>query len=301
MRRLHIITLGIRKVVVLFLISLTPGFVFSQQDSVKNWSLGGDATFSMSQIKLENWSAGGNSSITGSFMSHAFANYNKNKNSWTNSLFIGYGWSKQQNENNVKTDDRLLFSSKYGYKASKSWYYSALADFKTQMTTGYDNPPQNTLKISDFMSPAYLLTSLGMDYKPNAEFSLYISPATIKMTIVLDDSLSIIGINGVESGKNLRSEYGAFLKSVYKKENILKNLDLYTRLDLFSNLIEKPGNIDVDWEIRLNYRLTKYLTAVASLNMIFDDDTKTVDSEGNMGYAKLQTKQLLGFGISFKF
>jgi hypothetical protein len=140
-----------------------------------------------------------------------------------------------------------------------------------------------------------------MDYKPNDKFSLYISPLTFKMTFVLDDTLSAKGINGVEQGKHFRGEYGAFLKCVYKKDNILKNLDFYTRLDLFSNLLEKPQNIDVDWEIRLNYRFTKYLTAVAALNLLYDDDTKTLDSNGDPGPANLQTKQLLGFGISFKF
>jgi hypothetical protein len=178
-------------------------------------------------------------------------------------------------------------------------------DFKTQMTAGLDDSMH---KISDFMAPAYLLTSLGMDYKPNDKFSLYISPLTFKMTFVLNDSLFSNVINhakpephyGVKDGKHFRVEYGAFLKSVYKKENILKNLDLYTRLDLFSNLLEKPQNIDVDWEVRLNYRFTKYLTAVAALNLLYDDDTKIADSNGKQ-VAKLQTKQLLGFGISFKF
>ena len=301
MRRLHIITLEIRKVVVLFLISLAPGFVFSQQDSVKNWKVGGDISFSMSQITLKNWSAGGKNSTAGNFMLQSFANYSKNKNIWSNALFVGYGWSQQQGYNVIKTDDRLLFTSKYGYKASKSWYYSALVDFKTQMTVGYDDPPENTKMISDFMAPAYLLTSLGMDYKPNEHFSLYISPLTFRMTFVLNDSLSSIGAYGVDPDKNFRGEYGAYLKSVYKKENILKNLDLHTRLDLFSNLLDKPQNIVVDGEIRLNYRFTKYLTAVAMLHLMYDDDVKTLDSDGNPAGPKLQTKQMLGFGISFKF
>ena len=302
MRELHKIKFEIKKTGMIFLICLIPGFIFSQQDSVKNWKIGGDASFSMSQITLTNWAAGGNSSIAGSIMASSFANFNKNKNSWANSLFIGYGWTKQNEKNgaSIKTDDRLLFTSKYGYQASKSWYYSALIDFKTQMTDGFDKPPQDTVKISAFMAPAFLLTSLGMDYKPNSDFFLYISPLTFKMTFVMDDNLSKKGINGVEPGKNFRSEYGAFLKSVYKKDNILKNLDLYTRLDLFSNLLEKPENIDVDWEIRLNYRFTKYLTAVAALNLLYDDDTKTVNKDGKP-VAQMQSKQLLGFGISFKF
>ena len=290
-----------KQVLIVLLFSLLPNLLLSQQDSIKNWKIGGDATFSLSQITLENWSAGGKSSMAGAFMSHAFANYDKNNSSWANSLSLGYGWSKQKGENNVKTDDRILLTSKYGYKASKNWYYTGLINFKTQMTTGYDNPPENTIIISDFLSPAYLLASLGMDYKPNDNFSIYLSPLTCKMTFVVDDSLSTAGTYGVDAGKIFRAEYGAYLKTIYKKENIVKNLDLYTRLDLFSNLLEKPQNIDIDWEIQLNYRFTKYLTAVAALNMIYDDDIKTTKSNGEQGSAKLQAKQLLGIGISVKF
>ncbi|MDR2928089.1 MAG: DUF3078 domain-containing protein [Cytophagaceae bacterium] len=279
-----------------------PNIALAQQpDSIKQWKLGGDVSFSMSQIKLDNWAAGGKNSITGTFMANGFANYEKNKSSWANSLFIGYGWNKQQDDNLTKTDDRLLLSSKYGYAAGKNWHYSALADFKTQMAIGYKDPPTNTIKVSEWLAPAYLLASLGMDYKPNDNFSLYISPLTSKMTFVMNDSLSNAGAYGVEPNESFRAEYGAYIKSVYKKDNILKNLDFFTRLDLFSNLLNTPQNIDVDWEIRLNYRFTKYLTAVAALNFLYDDDTKTVDENGKEGGAQLQTKQLLGFGINVKF
>jgi len=290
-----------RLLIVFIVFSLFPKNLFSQQDSVKYWKIGGDATFTFSQITLKNWSAGGKSSTAGAFLSHAFVNYDKNNSSWANTLHLGYGWNKQQGENNVKTDDKILLTSKYGYKATQNWYYTALIHFKTQMTTGYDDPPDNKIIISDFMAPAYLLASLGMDYKPNEDFSLYLSPLTCKMTFVLDDSLSVSGLYGVDDGKFFRAEYGAMLKTVYKKENIIKNLDFYTRLDLFSNLLEKPQNIDVDWEVKLNYRFTKYLTAVAALNLIYDDDVKTLKEDGTPGSAKLQTKQLVGIGISVKF
>ena len=280
---------------------ILPGILNAQQDSVKYWKLGGDASLTFSQITLDNWAAGGKSSVAGTFMLNGMANYKKNKTIWDNSLFIGYGLTKKEDENTVKTDDRLLLTTKYGYAASKNWYYSAMADFKTQLTEGFSNPPDNTDRISNFMSPAFLLTSLGMTYKPNDDFSFYVSPVTCKMTFVMDDSLSVAGAYGVEPGETFRAEYGASMKTVYNKSNILKNLDFYTRLDLFSNLIDNPDNIDVDWEVRLNYRFTNYLTAVFAVNLLYDDDTKTVDDNGNARGAKVQTKQLLGFGLNFKF
>lgn len=270
-------------------------------DSLKNWKKGGDFSFTFSQVSLNNWAAGGKNSMAGTFLVNGFANYKKNKSAWDNTLLLGYGLTKQGSENMVKTEDRLYFTSKYGYSAAKAWYYSALVDLKTQMTTGYQDPPENTIRISELFAPAYVLLSLGMDYKPNDDFSLYLSPFTNKMTLVMDEDLSDAGAYGVDPGDNIKNEYGALLKSVYKKSNLLKNVDFFTRLDLFSNLADEPGHIDVDWEARFNMKINSYLSAVAALNLLYDHDVKYVDSNGVEKGPRVQTKQLLGFGLNFKF
>lgn len=275
-----------------------------EADSLKYWKTGGDVSLTFSQVSLNNWAAGGRNSVSGNFLFNTIANYAKNKSAWDNSLTIGYGLSQQGSDNLIKTDDRLLLTSKYGYKASDKWFYTALLDFKTQMTTGYQDPPTNSVVISELLSPAYLQFSLGMDYKPNDQFSLYISPLTSKHTIVADNSLSNAGAYGVDPGDKMRSEFGASLKSVYKKENIIKGVDFFTRLDLFSNLVDNPDHIDVDWEGRLNMKINDYLTAVFSLQLLYDHDTKTTEIVGDIPVergAKLQSKQLLGFGLSYKF
>ncbi len=108
----------------------------------------------------------------------------------------------------------------------------------------------------------------------------------------------------MDPGDKMRSEFGASLKSVYKKENIIKGVDFFTRLDLFSNLVDNPDHIDVDWEGRLNMKINDYLTAVFSLQLLYDHDTKTTEIVDDIPVergAKLQSKQLLGFGLSYKF
>src|SRR5690554_7277071 len=176
------------------------------------------------------------------------------------------------------------------------------------MIIGYQDPPTNSNVISEFLAPAYMQFSLGMDYKPNDNFSLYISPLTSKSTIVMDDSLSKVGAYGVEAGEKYRGEYGASLKSVYKKENLLQNVDFFTRLDLFSNLADEPQQVDGGGEGGLNFKINNFLTGVASRHLVYDHDVKTsekvlVDGESTMlaGGPKLQSKQLLGFGLNFKF
>ena len=292
-----------KQVFIVVLLVFGPLLMWAQEpvDSLKNWKTGGDVAVTFSQVSLNNWAAGGQNSVSGNLLLNVFANYARNQSAWDNSMTVGYGLSQQGSDNLIKTDDRLLLSSKYGYKASKRWFYSGLLDFKTQMTTGYQDPPENTTVLSEWFSPAYLIFSLGMDYKPNDRFSMYLSPVTGKGTFVLDDSLSLAGAYGVEPGDNSRIEYGAYVKGVYKQSNIIKNVDFYTRLDLFSNLVDEPAHIDVDWETRLNMRINEWLTAVVSLNLLYDDDVKYVDDDGLEHGARVQTRQLLGFGISYKF
>jgi hypothetical protein len=270
-------------------------------DTIKHWKKGGDISLAFSQVTLTNWAAGGKSSMAGTFLFNTFANFKKNKSVWDNGLTLGYGLTKQGSEKVVKTEDRVYLISKYGYSAGKSWYYSGLVDLKTQMTTGYQDPPANTVRLSEFFAPAYLLMSLGMDYKPNDNFTMYISPVTSKMTIVMDQAFSDAGAYGVELGENVKSEYGASFKSVYKKSNVIKNVDFFTRLDLFSNLADNPDHVDVDWETRINMKVNSYLSAVVALNMLYDHDIKYINADGVEKGPRVQTKQLLGFGLNFKF
>ncbi len=265
------------------------------------WTIGGTSSFTFNQVSLTNWSAGGENSLAGTALLNSHFNYKKAKVNWDNLIDLGYGLTKQGDDNPFKSEDKIYLVSKYGYSAGKKWFYSALLDFKTQFDNGFSDTPENTNKVSEFMSPGYLNLSLGMDYKPNDNFSIYISPVTSKMTIVLDDSLSLVGAYGVDEGKNLRSEYGASVKLTAKKENLVKNVNVSTRLDLFSNLTEKPQNVDVNWEVVFNFKVNDFLSAIASFNLIYDDDIDYIDSDGVNKGPQTQFKQLFGFGLSYAF
>nr|WP_321411888.1 DUF3078 domain-containing protein [uncultured Carboxylicivirga sp.] len=276
----------------------------SAQDAMKDttyWTIGGTSSFTFNQVTLTNWSAGGKNSLAGTALFNTHFNYKKDKVNWDNLIDLGYGLTKQGTDNAFKSEDKIYVVSKYGYSAGKHWFYSGLLDFKTQFDNGFSDPPANTKKVSEFMAPGYLNLSLGMDYKPSDNFSLYISPLTSKMTIVLDDSLSSVGAYGVKKEKNLRAEYGASVKLTAKKANVIKNVDVATRLDLFSNLADNPQNVDVNWEVVFNAKVNDYLSAIASFNLIYDDDIDYTDSDGVNQGPQVQFKQLFGFGLSYKF
>lgn len=251
------------------------------------WKKGATFTLNFSQTAMDNWAAGGQNSMSGVALFNGFANYKEGKHTWDNTLNIGYGTLKQDDADWFKSDDKLEFSSKYGQQANKNWYYTGLVDFKTQFTKGY-NAVGATKPISNFLAPAFLNVALGMDYKPNDNFSLFISPLTGKMTFVVDDTLSNAGAFGVDEGEKFRAELGAYVKIAYKKE-LMKNVSYSTQLGLFSNYIDKPQNVDVNWDNLITFKVNKYFNASIIFNMIYDDDI----------VSDVQWKEMLALGITY--
>jgi len=274
-------------------------------DTLNGWHNSGVLSLNMAQSSFTNWAAGGQNSVTINGLIGLSANYKKGKSAWDNALTIGFGktFMKGNEPEWVKTDDRIDFQSKYGRQASEKWYYSGLMSFKTQMAAGY-NYPDTDSKISGLLAPAYLVFSLGMDYKPNPEFSLFLSPITSKNTIVNDDFLSSMGAFGVEPGKKFRSEFGAYANISYKKDEIMKNVNFLTKLDLFSNYLNNPQNIDVSWETLLVLKVNEYISATVNTLLLYDDDiliqVDEVAGEPVLG-KRAQFKEVIGVGFTYNF
>lgn len=323
------------KKVLLIVIGLVTSMSFAQvtegeeelvtvnKDTVDGWKKGGYFSLTGSQVSLTNWVAGGQNSVSVNSLFGLYADLKKGKMTWENSLDFGYGILKQSNElfsptgtKWIKTDDRVDLTSKYGRKASKNWYYAALTNFRTQTTAGYAYP-NDTIEISGFLAPAYWLTAIGMDYKPNDKFSLFIAPLTSKFTFVNDQTLADQGAFGVTAaekdangldivgtGKRLRTEFGGYMRMKYKTK-LAENIMFTTKLDLFSNYLHNPLRIDVNWENLVEIKLWKFLSATLSTHLIYDDDVdiSIVDSEGNQTAfgPRVQFKEVLGVGLSWKF
>ncbi|MCX6254484.1 MAG: DUF3078 domain-containing protein [Bacteroidia bacterium] len=280
-------------------------------DTLEGWKKGGVIAINLAQTSLTNWAAGGQNSFAVNGIFSAFANYKRNKSVWDNSLDIGYGLLKQgKNSPYMKTDDKIDFLSKYGHEAFKKFYYAALLNFKTQMAPGY-NYPNDSVKISNLFAPAYLLGALGMDFKPNGYFSAFIAPLTVKFTFVNDKLLSDAGAFGVTPGEIIKSEFGGYIRVIYSKNDfkneILKNVSFTTKIDLFSNYLEKPQNIDVNWETLIAMKVNKYLSFNFNTDLIYDDNTKIKVDRNNDGVldaypgSRVQFKEIFGVGFSYNF
>ncbi|MHC2991436.1 hypothetical protein OB13_07515 [Pontibacter sp. HJ8] len=285
--------------------------------AVRNiWDFGGTGTVNFSQVSLNNWAAGGQSALSVLGILNLYTNYKKGKNTWNNTLDLTYGSVKLQDQRLQKSDDRAELNLKYGRQASSKWYYTGQLNVRTQLTPTYTSTRDTIL--SDFLSPAFVLASIGMDYKPNAKLSVFISPFTGKFTAVYSQRLADIGYFGVQpadkdaegnpipgTGERLREEFGGFVNVRFKHE-IFKNVTLQSKADLFSNYLHNAKNIDLSWENMVDFKVNKLLSASVFLHMIYDDDVMVdVDRSGDgimdAKGPRLQLKETLGIGLSYKF
>ncbi|MCZ2459595.1 MAG: DUF3078 domain-containing protein [Chitinophagales bacterium] len=266
------------------------------------WKTGGLFNLNLNQGALKNWAAGGDKSslsIASLLALHAY--YKKDRHQWDNTLELAYGLLNTTSQGTRKSDDRFDILSKYGYQLHKEWYLSGLFNFRTQFSKGYAYPDNNTkILTSDFFAPAYVILSPGITYQPGKNFSVFLSPVTARWVIVHQDSLSNAGAYGVDPGKRSKSEFGAFASASYKA-TLSKSASFQGRLDLFSNYKHEPGNIDVFWTNMLLVKVTKAISMNLNVDMIYDNDIKTVKGDGSIGGASLQIKELMGIGLAVKF
>ena len=269
----------------------------------KLWRKGLNINVNINQGSLSNWAAGGDNfsfSLGSTVFGYAF--YKKGKHSWDNVADLAYGYLNTTSLGGRKSDDRIDLTSKYGYDIGNKWYLSGLVNLRTQFTDGFLYPADTTPQLaSRFFAPAYVLVSPGFDYKPDNSFSLFLSPVTSRFVLVMDDFLSKQGAYGVDTGGHFKYELGAYLSANYIK-TFAKNMTYKGRLDLFSDYRHNPGNIDVFFTNALELKVNKWISALLTVDMIYDDDVKVFENKktGEMG-PRLQIKQVIGVGFTAKF
>lgn len=278
-----------------------------------NWTIKSIFGVNGTQTSFVNWSAGGRNNVSALGFVDFSAKYKKGLIKWDNDVKFALGGLKYidstgKKQGLQKTDDRIDIASSFGYEFKKTWFYTLTAGFKTQSLDGF-NFPNDSIRISKFMAPAYVNLSIGIEYQPKPSFSVYLSPLAGKMTIVNDEVLSNAGAFGVEkaitdtlgniltAGKRVRYEIGSYFRIKFQKE-IMKNIEMNSRIELFSNYLNNPQNIDVNIENIFNFKVNKWFSASLQWNLQYDDDISIRDASGKTG-PRTQFKSVLGLGISY--
>ncbi len=272
-----------------------------------SWFHKGMAGVNMSQAAFSNWSAGGDPSMAFDAMFTYDLNYKRGRNLWTNRLELGYGLNDTRSNGTRKTNDKIFFSSNYGYELRKNLYLGAMLSFNTQFDKGYNytNTPRPNVKtdyISKFMSPGYLTAGLGVIWTPKTWFKLTFAPLSWRATFVTDDRLSSYGAFGLDKGKHMLTQFGADLVAEVRT-NVWHNMSFYSRLELYSNYLKNPQNIIIHWDNQLLMKVNPWLSASLVFNLIYDDNIHFAvpDGDGTRYVAKLQIKEVLGIGLQATF
>ena len=257
-------------------------------DSVpKKWTVNGKITFLVNQSSFSNWAAGGVDNIAGNLGLNYDFNYKNGNWNWDNKVIATYGLSYIDEQGVRKTDDRFEYNTLLGLKAAKYWNFSFLSNFKTQHNSGYDYNQEPKVKVSDFFAPAYWNFGPGMLWKKSDKQYVNIAPASARFTFVTRE---FSGKYGVKEGKT--SVFGlGFNLSAYFKNKIGKNVELENILAMYSDYLENPEKVDIDYRVNLFVKINEYLSTNLGLHTIVDENAS----------AKVQFKQIFGLGLNYVF
>jgi hypothetical protein len=291
------------------LINVTSSAEAKAKDTTNmGWKRGGNLSLLFNQSAFNNeWLGGGTSNIAGNAGINYDFNYKTPNMIWDNKIIAAYGITKLKDQEAAKSDDRLEFTSLLGKRAKGYWFYSAFLNFKTQMDSGFaiaeitnDNgTPTNTAddfkqkkstKISHFFSPAYLQVGPGMLWKKSENLKVNIAPATARLIFVNAQFTQAGSAFGVEQGKTSRFEFGAALNGYYKL-NIMENVSMENILNLYSNYLDKPQNVDVDYQMNLVMKINKYISTNLAFQAIYDDNA----------ISAVQVREVFGLGFNYGF
>ncbi len=287
---------------------LVASFLYSgvnaqEGSSDTTWTISGENTLLINQSSFSNWAAGGINSFAATAIFNYDFNYKKDKWSWDNKVIAAYGLTKQKNIGWRKNDDRVVLNSLLGYEASQRWLYTFYMNFNTQFADGFQyDADNNSTLISASFAPAYWSFGPGFAYKESDNFRFNLSPAAARFIFVTNEQLSSIGAFGVDPGAKSRFEFGASFDAYYKVD-LMENISVENILKLYSNYLEDPQNVDVDYTLNLFMKVNDYITVNGGVQLLYDDNT-LIPREGvanDPGRPALQVRQVLGVGLTYKF
>lgn len=307
-----------KKTLLLLLFCTIPLILFSQETKPKDtvpdgWKRSGKISLLFNQAAFNaEWTGGGTSNYAGNISLTYDFNYKKGKISWDNKILADYGITKNKDDKySRKTNDRLEFNSILGKQIKETnWYKSLFFNFKTQFAPGYEfnedlNPEDEGYRTetTHFLSPAYIQFGPGLLWKKSDNLYVNLSPATVKFIIVDKDFTSVneavpgaleaYNANkyfGVDANETSRFEFGASL-SAYAKFDIMANVSAENILNLYSNYLENPQNVDIDYTLNLVLKVNKYISSNVTFQAIYDDNAV-------QGF---QIREALGVGVTYGF
>jgi len=279
------------------------------------WTRGGLLSLNVAQGSSANWASGAEKfSLSLNAYASLFANKKWGKNAWDNSLDMNYGLLNTTSQGLRKNNDLIDFRSRYSHQIKNNFNFAALLNFRSQFADGYDYTGATKRRISGWFAPAYITLSPGFEWKPNANFNLFVSPAAARWVLFTNRPYSYQYQGGIKPDGSMESplsmsynvdpvrqvdfQFGGFVSAGYSKE-IFKNVSIKTRFDVYSNYLQSsPLNLDIFWTNAIVMKVNKWLNVTYNIDVVYDDDIKQFGPNGNA--PRTQYRSLLGVGVATK-
>ena len=134
-----------------------------------------------------------------------------------------------------------------------------------------------------------------MLWKKSENFYVNIAPATARFIFVDSDFTSVEGYQdgdyfGVDKGSSSRFELGASV-SAYAKFDIIENVKMENILNLYSNYLEDPQNVDIDYTMNVKMKINDLLSTNFIFQTIYDDNA----------VGAFQVREVFGLGFNYSF
>jgi len=264
---------------------------------VEGWKKSGLTSLIVNQTAFSNWVSGGENSIAATLSVDYNINYYKNGWSWDTKIIGSFGINKNSDSKYFKKiDDRIEINSLIGKKFIEKFSFSSFLNFKTQFAKGfkYSNPSED-IEIKEettrFLSPAYLQIGVGVYWKENN--SLWVNMAPITGRLILASKKFTDNLEndeeyfGIPKGEISRFELGASISAFYKFE-VIENIQLEQRINLYSDYLEQAENIDIDYTITAFMKINDYLSTNLIIQCLYDENA----------IKKVQLREVFGLAIN---
>jgi len=243
------------------------------------------AGFTLNQSSFsDNWKGGGANSLAYGWFLNYTAKRKTTNWDFNHDLQMQLGFQQNVGSDNKeirrKNADRLFYDYKVGYIINKHWNIFASLNFLSQFRNGFDYKTPSALDaakdslISKFLSPAYITTSIGAEYKPLDYIWMRFGIGTLRQTIVRDQGLSNAQLYGLEKpGDHLRNQF--VLQYIFNfDKDLVKNVNFKARYmvnyDYFKS--GKPNAFVHIFNANLTLKATKYISTNFQVNIIKDYD-----------------------------
>ena len=264
------------------------------------WKFSGSGSLQFTQNYFsENWYQGGENNYAFLGLLTLNANYDNKQNvQWENRLEARLGFqttSESETRRSMKPTDNLLrLTTKLGYKAYKTLFYTMQVQAYTQLVPLYES--NSDVIRTNFLSPLNLTVSVGLDYKfqtnnNNFRGNVYLAPCAYNMRYV--SNIDLATKHGIEAGHHAYHNFGPSI-TVNAYWQILKNLSWNARMYWISNFTYT----NIEWENTFNFTINKYLSAKLFVYPKFDDSSARYKSEGGSFF---MMKEWLSLGFNYNW